>query len=268
MPAPRPSATSATKSKMPALVLQHDAAFGPGRVLPVLRDFGIPVDFRRLDQGDEVPRDLDEVRLIVSLGGAMRLADEPAWLGDELAALKSFSDADRPILGFGLGAQLFAKAAGGEVRENRTGDDDSEPAPQFGFLPIKLPFPGGTDPIVFGLAEGSPMFFWHRDTFELPKLPPPPDHDPNKKGPPPPTGNALISSSPAAKNAGFRFKNRGYGFQWHPELGPEDVARVLNLHGEGHDVAAIRSDLDKFGDRYARLGTRLLQNFVQFLKAY
>jgi len=33
--------------------------------------------------------------------------------------------------------------------------------------------PGGTDPILFGSNDGTEMFHWHFDTFDLPKLPPP-----------------------------------------------------------------------------------------------
>ena len=44
----------------------------------------------------------------------------------------------------------------------------------------------------------------------------------------------------------------------------EDVAKVLGPDGE----AKIRDDTKKFYPRHARLGDRILQNFVQFLKAY
>ena len=48
-----------------AVILQHVAHEGPGRIVPVLRDYGIPTEVRHLYQGDEVPTDLDELRVLV-----------------------------------------------------------------------------------------------------------------------------------------------------------------------------------------------------------
>jgi hypothetical protein len=44
----------------------------------------------------------------------------------------------------------------------------------------------------------------------------------------------------------------------------EDVVRVLGADGEGK----IREETKKLYPRHARLGDRILGNFVQFLKAY
>jgi GMP synthase-like glutamine amidotransferase len=268
------------------LILEHDAAFGPGRLVPVFRDYGIPTRLLRLHAGDPVPTDLDEVRVLVLLGGTQRLtlsdgvddpyADQPDWLDAEVKAVAKLVEQDRPVLGFGLGAAVLAKAAGAEVRPLTTGEDDeARPDPHFGFAPVRLPFPGGTDPALFGLSDGTPMFFWQKDGFDLPKLPPPAGHDPDKPGPPPPTGNLLLSSSPWDRNAAFRFKNRLYGFGFHPELTQGDLEIILATHGNAVGAALgsgavdrIRADITKHQARHERLGTRLLQNLVQFLKAY
>lgn len=245
--------------RRPVLILQHDDAFGPGLLPTAFGDFGIPTEVVKLHDGGAVPADLDEVRMIVSLGGQGRVAD--GGFDEELAALKQFIDADRPTLGLGLGAQLLAKAAGAEVRENVTPGDNPQPAPQHGWVPIKLPFPGGTDPIVFGLHDGARFFAWHRDTFELPKLPPPPGYDPEKPGPPPPTGNSLLATTPACKNAAFRFKNSCYGFQFHFELTPAEIARIS-------DDAQVTADTETHAPRCEALAHRLIENIVQYRKLY
>ena len=94
--------------------------------------------------------------------------------------------ADRPVLGICLGAQLLAHAAGAKVypntRPGATPDAPPIPAPEIGWGPVSFPFPGGTEPIAFGLGDGVPMFHWHFDTFDLPKLPAP---SPVPPGPPP-----------------------------------------------------------------------------------
>jgi GMP synthase-like glutamine amidotransferase len=235
-----------------------------------------------LYRGDEVPTDLDEIRALVVLGGPMGVADVGSekfpFLAKEVETLKKMIQFDRPTLGICLGAQLIAHAAGAKVYPNvKPGpkpEDPTTPMPEIGWGPVQFPFPGGTEPIVFGLGDGNPMFHWHFDTFDLPKLPPP-ANPPPPPAPPPPTGSVLISSTRACKNQAFRFKNRLFGFQYHFEMTQagiealltsrkEDVAKVLGSDGENK----IREETKKFFPRHARVGNRVLQNFVEFLKVY
>lgn len=264
------------------VVLQHVAHEGPGRIVPVLGDFGIRVEVRHLYRGDDVPRDLEEVRALVVLGGPMGVADVGSdkypFLAKEVELLKRAVQIDRAVLGICLGAQLLAHAAGAKVYPNTkpgaTPQDPPIPVPEIGWGPVNFPFPGGTEPIVFGLHDGMQVFHWHYDTFDLPKLPSP-ANTPPPPAPQPPAGNALLCSTRACKNQAFRFKNRLFGFQWHPELtlagiegilaaGQEDMAKVLGPDGAGK----IAQDSVNYYSAYARLGDKLLRNFVQFLKVY
>src|SRR5579863_886457 len=99
-----------------AFILQHVPSEGPGRITPIFRDFGIPVQLRRLYQGDEVPTDLDEIRVLVILGGPMGVSDVGSdkypFLAKEVALLHHMITTDRAVLGICLGAQLLAHAAG------------------------------------------------------------------------------------------------------------------------------------------------------------
>ncbi|QOV88027.1 type 1 glutamine amidotransferase [Humisphaera borealis] len=270
------------------VVLQHVAHEGPGRIPAVLRDFGIQTEVRHLYKGDEVPSDLDEIRALVVLGGSMGVADVGSekfpFLAKEVDLLKRLVAADRAVLGICLGAQLLAHAAGAKVYPNvkmapgGPGQppkpvEPTEPLPEFGWAPVSFPFPGGTEPIVFGMTDGAPMFHWHYDTFDLPKLPPPAEAKPG--GPPPPTGNALLSSTAKCRNQAFRFKNRLFGFQYHFEFTEKDIDQVLSTnradvdkHMGDYGAAQIRDETKKYYVRYARLGERLLKNWVQFLRVY
>src|SRR5688500_9165422 len=58
-----------------AVILQQAAHQGPGRIVPVFRDFGIPTEVRHLYKGDQVPTDLDEIRVLVVLDGPMKVSD-------------------------------------------------------------------------------------------------------------------------------------------------------------------------------------------------
>ncbi len=263
------------------LILQHDDAFGPGQITPSFRDFGIPTRVHRVDH-DGVPQDIDEVRLLVILGGPQRLTtgdaygEKAGWLDGEVELVQRFVDEDRPTLGVGLGSQILAKAAGAEVTPLSKGDaEDAEADPHLGWGQLRLPFPGGTDPLLFGLSDGTPMFFWQKDSFSLPKLPPPEGYDPDKPGPPPPSGNLLMSSVPWDRNAAFRFKNRLYGLAYHPEFTRDGIEALLKKHGGAVGAAfgsgavdKLRSETEKHFPRYERLGRRLLDNLVQYFKAY
>jgi GMP synthase (glutamine-hydrolysing) len=261
------------------IILQHAPHEGPGRIVPIFRDYGIPTQLRRLYQGDEVPSDLEELRMLVVMGGPMGVSDidnpKYPYLAKEVELLKRMIAADRPVLGICLGAQLLAHAGGAKVYPNtKPGkpNEPAEPAPELGWGPIKFPFPGGTEPIVAGMVDDCPMFHWHFDTFDLPRLPGPPHAPP---APPPPTGNSLLASSKTCKNQAFRFKTHLFGFQYHFELtepdiegllaaGKQDVLKVLGPDGE----TKIRQDTSKYYPRYARLGERMVRNVVQFLKVY
>jgi len=251
-----------------AVLLQHAPYAGPGRIVSVFRDYGIPCETRHLYRGDEVPTDLDEIRVLVVLGGPMRVADIAGgkfpFLAEEVKLLERLIKADRPVLGIALGAQLLAHAAGAKVSPLDPGE--------IGWGAVTFPFPGGTEPMVFGLPDGSPMFHWHLDTFDLPALPP---KDQPPGAPPAPTGSVLLSSSRLCKNQAFRFKTRLFGFQYHFECTQAEIEGLLEhdrtswekvLGGGGAEQ--IRSETRNHYARYARLGDRLLTNFVQFLRAY
>lgn len=265
-----------------AVILQHVPYWGAGRILTVFRDFGIQTDVRHLYKGDEVPSDLDDMRLLIVLGGPMSVGDIGSekfpWLSKEQDLLKRCVLLDRATLGLGLGAQLLAHAGGGKVHPNvRPGmkpEDPPVPSPEYGWGPVMFPFPGGTEPIVMGLHDGAPMFHWHTDAFDLPRLPAPPNAPP-PPAPPPPTGNALLSSSRLCKNQAFRFKTRLFGFQFHFELTPEDIEKILASDPEttnrvtGPDgESKVRQDTKKNYPQYSRLGDRIIKNFVQFLRLY
>ncbi len=273
-----------------AIVLQHVPYEGPGRIVPVFRDFGIPVEVRKLFAGDEVPTDLDDVRMLIVMGGPMGVADigkpEYPFLAKEVELLSKMVQRDKPVLGICLGAQLLAHAAGAKVYPNvkmapptapgkpPLPAEPIEPLPEIGWGPVNFPFPGGTEPIVYGLVDGTPMFHWHFDTFDLPRLPPPPNAPP-PPAPPPSTGNSWISSTRTCRHQAFRFKNRLFGFQYHIELTRDGIAHIIEGNKAeaeqvlGPDyVAKINAGTEQQFSRYERAGNKVLENFVQFLKAY
>src|SRR5687768_15079381 len=106
---PRGRRRSSAPAMSSAVVLQHVEHEGPARIVPVFRDFGIPIDVRHLYRGDEVPTDLDEVRVLVVLSGPMRVPDvgneKYPFLAKEVETLQRMVAHDRAVLGIGLGGQ-------------------------------------------------------------------------------------------------------------------------------------------------------------------
>jgi GMP synthase (glutamine-hydrolysing) len=264
----------------PAVLLQHDALYPAGQLGTILRDFGIPTEVRRLYAGDPLPTDLSEARCLILLGGSQRVADigsaSHAYLHGEVALVKQFIDQDRPVVGIGFGAELLSVAGGAKVTEARKpgptpSDPPGDPTPEFGWVPLTFPFPGGTEPVVFGMADNASFFVWHRDTFTMPSLPAPASPPP----PParPPTGNVLMASSRACRTQAYKFKNRVFGFQFHFELTQDQIEAIIDARSKQESLStdqvnAMKADTTKHFPRYQRLGAKLVTNLVQFLKAY
>lgn len=271
-----------------AFLLQHDELYPPGRIVTIFRDFGIRTELRRLHKGDAVPADIDEARMLVLLGGALRTTEigdaAKPFLAQEVEFARKFIEADRPTLGVGFGAELLSIAGGAKVTENRKMPPPGPPpapgtpppppgelAPEYGWVPVSFPFPGGTEPAVFGMADGAPFFTWHADTFAPPSLPPPP-----VPPPPParaPTGNVVMASTRLCRTQAYKFKNRIFAYQFHPELERADIERIIEARSKEANLDAtavqtMRDDTAKHYARYERLGTKLITNLVQFLKAY
>jgi GMP synthase-like glutamine amidotransferase len=217
------------------------------------------------------------------------------FLTQEVSTLQRMVAADRAVLGIALGAQLLSHAAGAKVYPNVKAPppaphgaaasapaptvppapvEPPQPLPEFGWTPIMFPFPGGTEPIVQGMIDGTPFLEWHFDTFDMPRLPAP-ANPPPPPAPPPPTGNALLASSKLCKNQAFRFKNRLFGFQYHFEMTEPEVAMLVENDREtlvkvlGPDgPEKVMVDTKKYAARAARMGARILNNYVQYLRRY
>ena len=114
------------------------------------------------------------------------------------------------------------------------------------------------------MVDGAPMFHWHYDTFDLPKLPPPANP---AAAPRPAAADGQRAAQLAAmlcKNQAFRFKTRLFGFQYHFEFDarrhrsdawPATASNLTKAHGPGRRGRS-RQDTEKHYPRYARLGDK------------
>ena len=165
------------------LVLQHIACEPPAAFEDELRSRGLDVTRVELDEGDPLP-DWREFPAIVVMGGPMGAYDEAdhPWLVEEKRALRDAVEADVPVWGVCLGAQLLASALGARVYPGEQ--------PEVGLLPVHLTGEAADDPVFRDAPSSFPALQWHGDTFDLPD------------------GATLLASSPAYPHQAFRVGRR------------------------------------------------------------
>jgi GMP synthase (glutamine-hydrolysing) len=187
-----------TEPTMIVAVLHNlDDAF-TGHAGPALRAAGIELDERFLKEGDWLPA-LEDVDGLLVLGGDQSvrdIADEPL-LTAETDLLREAVARELPVLGVCLGAQLLAHALGGSVSRL--------PRRMVAWTPIEPLTAAAGDPVLGALPEGAFALHWNEDGFE-----------------PPPGAVELLRRCGTTAEA-FRYGDRAWGVQFHPEVDPESL---------------------------------------------
>lgn len=189
---------------MQVRIFQHQEREGPGYLAEALSRHGVDMDLVRIDRGEPVPGQLDDVAGLIFMGGPMSVNDPLRWVADELALIRRAAECGLPVLGHCLGGQLIAKALGGRV------------APmgyrEIGWHPVeRLPSPTGED-WLGALPERFDVFHWHGEAIE-----------------PPPGAVPLLRSARCEVQA-FAMDNL-LGLQCHIEMTPIMVREWVELFG-------------------------------------
>ncbi len=232
-----------------ALIIQHIACEGPGRLAPLLTHRGYKLELCLAYAGDSVPLTLTQDLLVV-MGGPMGVGDvgsnDYPFLSREIALLKSVLSHNQPMMGICLGAQLLAHAAGARVYPNH---HQGKPVLEVGWAPVDF-HEVDKRPELRGLQAQETMLHWHGDTFDLP------------------TGATLLASTPHCRQQLYRLQ-RQVGFQFHPEVDSNlvtewtrlDAPYVLKANGP-KGAAQIASDTQRYISHYQQVGDQLLGNII------
>src|SRR5260370_14015059 len=224
-----------------ALVYQHRATESPGLIGEALLRRGVALDICHVYQGDTV-RDPSECDALIVMGGDMNVYQEEQypWLGVETRFMRQAALDGQAVLGVCLGGQLLARALGAIVRLGG--------APELGLTAITLTEAGRADPLFEGLTSVEATV-WHDDTFDIP------------------AGAAALGSSAGCAHQAFRYGQRAYGLQFHPEVTPAILEDWLSAapYLAVDDQRALRAH---FESRYNALQAQndcLLDNFLRCL---
>ena len=172
------------------------------------------VDWRYVEawDGAGLP-DVADIGGLVVLGGEMNV-DEVAqypFLADVRSLVREATDAERPVLGICLGAQILARAFDATVHH--------QVAREIGFHKVFVTEAGEVDPVVSAFSPASMLFQFHEDHCELPAQ------------------AQLLASSDAVAAQAFRI-GRSYGMQFHFEVTLAEITAWVDdtKPGELEDV--------------------------------
>lgn len=193
-------------------------------------------------RGERMPGALEDFGAVVVLGGGMNVRDAGRlpWLRAEVELLRDALQADVPVLGICLGAQLLAAAAGAGVHRGE--------APEIGWFEVTSGAAG--DPVLDRLPPRFEAYEWHSYAFELP------------------AGAVELARSATCPQA-YRLGRHAWGVQFHPEVTPEivrewaedfesDPDAVAAGFDPAQHVAAARQRLPP----WMELGRRLFDAFL------
>ncbi|CAB1127731.1 Glutamine amidotransferase type-1 domain-containing protein [Candidatus Hydrogenisulfobacillus filiaventi] len=188
-------------------ILQHVPFEDAGNLEPWLRAHGHQLAWTRFYAGEALPGP-ETVDAAVVMGGPMSVHDTARypWLADEHRWLERLVADGKGVLGVCLGAQQLALVLGGTVGPN--------PEREIGWFPVTLDPAAAEDPLLAGLPARFEAFHWHGETFTLPP------------------GARPFGRSVATRLQGFVWGRGVVGVQFHLEVTPEGVARLID-HSPG-----------------------------------
>lgn len=226
---------------MRAHYLQHVPFEGLGSIEPWLLAAGYSISCTPFFQSTNLP-ELTEVDLLTVMGGPMSVNDEREhpWLAIEKDYVRKAIEADKPVLGVCLGAQLIASASGSKVYPN--------PVKEIGWFPIEnVPTQSEN---VFRFPDSVNVFHWHGETFDLPDE------------------AVRLARSDGCENQAFQLGSSVIGIQFHLETTPAAAETLVsNCRNEIVPGKYVQSEDDILAASQAHCNTinALMDDVLTFL---
>ena len=184
-----PNAALPNTSSKVILTVIHKETTLPGLVGSKLNALGYTLDIRAPILGEPLPDDLENYAAVLVFGGPMSVNDDEPYLHKEIDWVRQVLAANVPYLGICLGAQMLAKTLGAKVQPH------GKALEEIGYYSV------------YATADGKDLFppqmkvyQWHKEGFELPE------------------GAVLLARGDDFPNQAFRWGDRTYAVQFHPEM--------------------------------------------------
>ncbi|WP_313023939.1 glutamine amidotransferase [Pseudomonas lopnurensis] len=228
-----------------AIALRHVHFEDVGTLEAVLTDHDYEIQYIDPTLGELDNSDIQHADLLIVLGGPIGAYDERIYpfLEYELTVVRHWLQAQKPILGICLGAQLIARALGANVY--------SMGVKEIGFTPLTLTPAGRNSPLA--ALEGVPVLHWHGDQFNIPE-----------------NGTHLASTS-IGLNQAFSIGSQVLGLQFHLEVDTHKIEQWLVGHASelaqaDLDLQAIRTDAVRFGAPLAAAARSVVEEWLSHLQ--
>ena len=216
------------------LIITHDKAEGSGSLGIFLESIAIDTQTAKLHEGDDLPEDPSNLGAIISMGGSMSVHDEGIYpfLRKEKEFLIHAIEANVPVLGICLGAQLIASACHAAVTK--------APVKELGWREVSITDEGKRDILFQGLSRVIQVFQWHEDAFDIPE------------------GAKFLATSRVCPNQAFRYRN-AYGLQFRIEVTRDMLSGWMEENPERDKTLRV---FDRKVQDFERQAKTLYSNFL------
>jgi GMP synthase (glutamine-hydrolysing) len=223
------------------IAVRHVAFEDLGLLGPLLAARGYDIRYHEAGVEPFTPDTLITADIVVVLGGPIGVYEADAYplITGEVAAIKTRLEANKPMLGICLGAQMMAAALGARVAPG--------PVKEIGFAPLTLT-DGGKASALAPLGT-TPVLHWHGDYCDLPA-----------------GCETLASTAPCPVQAFSRLPSQ-LALQFHLETEPERLERWLvghtvELGKAGIDPRDLRRQATTYGNATAAAGRLVLSHWL------
>jgi GMP synthase (glutamine-hydrolysing) len=182
--------------------------------------------------------------LVIVLGGPISVHEFETYpfVIDEIAAVTARLQANKPILGICLGAQMMAAALGARVAPG--------PVKEIGYAPLMLTAAGRAS--VLAPLGTSPVLHWHGDNCDLPG------------------GCEHLASTQHCPVQAFSRMPAQLALQFHLETDPARletwlVGHAIELGKVGIDPRKLRDEAQKLGPALREVGSKVLSAWLDMV---
>ncbi|WP_152391994.1 type 1 glutamine amidotransferase [Paenibacillus guangzhouensis] len=197
----------------------HEVFEGPGAFLTWAEAKGHRVSYSRVYQGEQLPRSIEEIDLLIVMGGPQSPSTTIEMCPHfnaalEMALIQECVESDKAVLGVCLGAQLIGEALGARCEHNLE--------KEIGCFPITLTEEGNKIEFFSHFGDTCVVGHWHND---MPGLT---------------ARSQVVAYSEGCPRQIVRYQEFVYGFQCHMEFTSELIELLI-----AHSEEELAGDQDK-----------------------